>query len=1061
MEFKFKVQQYQTLAADAVADVFKGQPKVDGQQFVRDLGAGFYNKRGQAFIGNFDSLDVDASDGYKNASLTMGSDVLLDNIKKVQDRNGIEHSGKLSNALGACELDVEMETGTGKTYVYTETIFELNKRYGWSKFIIVVPSIAIREGVAKSLSVTERHFADRYGKRIWWFVYNSSRLNELDAFASRSDISVMVINMQAFNAFDESKNKEGRGGDKTARIMFSERDDFGSRRPIDVLAATSPILIIDEPQKMGKKNSATRKAMQQFHPLFSLNYSATHVDHHNEVYVLDALDAYNMRLVKRIEVKGFEVRGMSGTDGYLCLQEIRISPDRPPAAVIELTKRFADGSMKHATRRFSEGDDIFVASGDLEAYRNDFIVAEIVPDQMGALGYVRFRNGEILRCGEVVGDSTGEELRRVQIRETIKSHLQKEEQLYARSIKCLSLFFIDKVANYRAYSDEGEELTVGYGRIFEEEYKAAVEERLSNPRLGDDVPGSYAAYLKQFEPSQVHKGYFSTDKKGRAVDSSVRRGSEDSDDVSAYDLIMHNKERLLSFNEPTRFIFSHSALREGWDNPNVFQICVLKGGDAVKKRQKRRGSETGKRQEVGRGMRLCVNQDGDRQDVAVLGEDMVQKVNLLTVVASESYSSFVNDLQKDIRAELRCRPKRVDAALFQGASVSNGAGATLTLSNADADEIMYALVANRLIDKTGAPTQKFRDEGMSSISADDVSEHLYDFLPEIEKLVQSVYDPSALDDMVGNGLEAKVLSNPLNENFGKKEFQELWNKINFKQAYTVHFDDDELRRKAVDNINRNLMVSKATYRVVTGEQTEKGTPEQLDAKSHFEVSHTETHNLSEVSPIHVKYDLVGEVSKRAKITRRSAAKILAEISSIKFALFKENPEEFIAKVGDAIVDEKATMIVEHISYSRLDERYDAAIFTETMPESMARAYHSKKNVQDYVFPDGTAVKSVERRFAEDLDAADEVVVYAKLPRSFQIPTPVGNYAPDWAIAFKQGSVKHVFFVAETKGSMNTMDLRPIEQAKIACAKKLFASMGDASVEYDVVDSYEKLLELVR
>ena len=1053
MEFKFKVQQYQTLAADAVVDVFKGQPKVDDQQFVRDLGAGFYNKRGQAFIGNFGSPVADASDGYKNAPLTMGSDVLIDNIKKVQDRNGIERSAKLSHALGACELDVEMETGTGKTYVYTETIFELNKRYGWSKFIIVVPSVAIREGVAKSLAITERHFADRYGKRIWWFVYNSSRLNELDAFASRSDISVMVVNMQAFNAFDESKSKEGRGGDRTARIMFSERDDFGSRRPIDVLAATNPILILDEPQKMGKKNSATRKAMQQFRPLFSLNYSATHAEHHNEVYALDALDAYNMRLVKRIEVKGFEVRGMRGTDGYLCLQEVKVSK-AAPVARIEFKKLMANGSVKKVIGSFNEGDDIYVASGELEAYRNDFVVSEIRADQDGTLGYVRFRNGEELRCGEVVGDSAGEDIRRVQIRETIKSHLQKEEQLFSRGIKCLSLFFIDEVAKYRAYSDDGEELTVGYGKVFEEEYAAAVAERLGSPRIGDDAPGSYALYLKQFEPSQVHKGYFSIDKKGHAINSTTKRGSEDSDDESAYDLILKNKERLLSFEEPTRFIFSHSALREGWDNPNVFQICTLKES----------GSETSKRQEVGRGMRLCVNQEGDRQDVGALGEDLVQKVNLLTVIASESYSSFVNDLQRDIRSELRERPKKVTREFLRDFHYVGAGGVKLELDGEQAELVHNVLVKLEYVGLDGGVTDKFKSEGIKreEIEAlpDAARTVIEQKLPLIETALTSVFDSSMLDDMVSNGLEAKVLSNPLNENFGKREFQELWNKINFKQAYTVHFDDDELRRKAVDNINRNLMVSKVTYRIVTGEQAEEGSAEQLESKSHFEMRRTETHNLSEVSPIHVKYDLVGEVAKRATITRRSAARILSEMSPVKFALFKENPEEFIAKVGDAIVDEKATMIVEHISYNRLEERYDAAIFTETMPESMARAYRSKKNVQDYVFPDGTAVKSVERRFAEDLDAADEVVVYAKLPRSFQIPTPVGNYAPDWAIAFKRDKVKHVFFVAETKGSMNTLELRPIEQAKIACARKLFNEIGDADVTYDVVDGYDALLRKV-
>lgn len=1045
MEFKFSIQEYQTRAADAVAQVFEGQPKVEGQQFVRDLGRDV-NASGQQF------MQMEASDGYRNAPLVLNGSVLLENINKVQDKNGIIRSDSLHHALGAVELDVEMETGTGKTYVYTKTIFELNRRYGWSKFIIVVPSVAIREGVAKSLAITERHFAELYGKRIWWFVYNSSRLNELDSFASRNDISVMVINMQAFNAFDEAKSRgEGRGGDKTARIMFSERDDFGSRRPIDVLAATNPILILDEPQKMGKKGSATRRAMQQFRPLFSLNYSATHAEHHNEVYALDALDAYNMRLVKRIEVKGFEVRGLRGTDGYLCLQEIKVSKDKAPVAVIEYTKQLKSGSMKREVRRFNEGDDIYVASGELEAYARDFVVAEIVPDQQGVLGHVRFRNGEEIRCGEVVGDSAGDDLRRVQIRETIKSHLQKEEALYERGIKCLSLFFIDEVAKYRAYDDDGNSLTVGYGKIFEEEYAAAVRERLSNPRTGDELPGSYSAYLSGFTSDQVHKGYFSIDKKGRAIDSKTKRGSEDSDDESAYDLILKNKERLLSFEEPTRFIFSHSALREGWDNPNVFQICTLKES----------GSETSKRQEVGRGMRLCVNRDGDRQDVAALGESMVQRVNLLTVIASESYTSYVTDLQKGIRAELRNRLKKVDASFFQGITVSNGAGATTMLTAEDASELVYALAANHLIDRHGVPTQRFREEGLQPVSADDVSEHLYDFLPQIERLVQSVYDPTALDGMIENGLQAKAASNPLNDNFSKKEFQELWNSISFKHAYTVHFNDDELRRHAIDNIDKNLSVSKVAYRMVTGEQREQGRERELAGGEHFAIQHSETHDLSAAGPVHVKYDLVGEVARRAHITRKSAAAILSGMSKYKFRLFQDNPEEFIAKVSAAIVDEKATMIVDHISYDRLSERYDSAIFTEDMPENLSRAYHAKKNVQDYVFPDGAVERSVERRFAEDLDAADEVVVYAKLPRAFQIPTPVGSYAPDWAIAFKRDAVKHVFFIAETKGSMRSMQLRGVEKAKIDCARKLFNSMNDADVRYDAVDSYESLLELVR
>lgn len=1049
MEFKFTIQDYQTKAAEAVARVFEGQPKVEGFQFVRDLGADRFNAKTATRQMRYE----DAS-GYKNAALALPGDRLLENVRSIQRANGIARSESLHRDLGAVELDVEMETGTGKTYVYTETIFELNKRYGWSKFIIVVPSVAIREGVAKSLQTTERHFAERYGKRIWWFVYNSSRLNELDAFASRSDISVMVVNMQAFNSFDESKSKEGRGGDKTARIMFSERDDFGSRRPIDVLAATNPILILDEPQKMGKRNGATRKAMKQFKPLFSLNYSATHAEHHNLVYALDALDAYNMRLVKRIEVKGIEVRGLRGTDGYLFLRGIKVSKDKPPVASIEFKRLTAGGSVAKATRSFNEGDSIYVASGELEAYRNDFTVAEIVPDQNGLLGFVRFRNGEQIRCGEVVGDSSAEDLRRVQIRETIKSHLEKEERLYERGIKCLSLFFIDEVAKYRAYSDDGDELTVGYGKVFEDEYAAAVKGRLDNPRIGDDEPGSYAAYLARFSPEEVHKGYFSIDKKGHAVDSKVKRGSEDSDDESAYELILRNKERLLSFDEPTRFVFSHSALREGWDNPNVFQICTLKES----------GSETGKRQEVGRGMRLCVDRNGDRQDVAALGEGMVQKVNLLTVVASESYSSFVSSLQKDMRAELRERPKAVTEEFLRDFVLPQGDGPALSMDEREARIVYGFILMSGCIDADGCVSDKFRNEGITEEEIDKLAEPMQQtvrkHLPLISAALTSVYDPSVLEGMIGNGLEAKVASNALNENFRKREFQELWNRINFKQAYTVRFDDEELRRKAIGSIDRNLKVSKVSYRLVVGEQEETAHVGHLDEGSHFSRTSTATKEL-DGSPVHVRYDLVGEVAARAGITRRSAAAILSGISPAKFALFQENPEEFIAKVGDAIVDEKATMVVEHISYSKLEERYDSAIFTEAMPESMARAYRAKKNVQDYVFPDGSAERSVERRFAEDLDAAEEVCVYAKLPRGFQIPTPVGGYAPDWAIAFKAGSVKHVFFVAETKGSMSSLQLRGVEQAKIECARKLFNEMSGRDVRYDAVDSYESLFELVR
>lgn len=1051
MEFKFTVLDYQTRAADAVVKVFDGQPKIEAQSYLRDVGTAAVDKRGQGKLGIIDSADgavTDDGSGFRNAPLRLSGSDLLDNVKKSQRKNGVPVSAELHHDLGAVELDVEMETGTGKTYVYTETMFELKARYGWSKFIIVVPSVAIREGVAKSLQITAKHFHERYGKQLWAFVYNSSRLNEIDSFASRADISVMVINMQAFNAFDASKNKEGRGGDKTARIMFSERDDFGSRRPIDVLSATNPILIIDEPQKMGKKTGATRKAMQQFNPLFSLNYSATHKERHNTVFALDPLDAYNERLVKRIEVKGIEMVGMRGTDGYVYLQDIKVSPTRPPRAVIEFTQQLKGGSLKRTTRTFDELDNIYQASGELETYAHGYRILRIVPDQNGQTGYVEFDSHERLYRGQVANDSSEEDLRRIQIRETIASHLQKEEVLFRQGIKCLSLFFIDEVAKYRVYNEDGIEGVGEYGRIFEEEYARAIAERTSVPTLDDAYDPAYLRYLRSFDAHEVHKGYFSIDKKGRACNSKLKRGSEfaeGEDAVAAYDLILKNKERLLSFEEPCRFIFSHSALREGWDNPNVFQICTLKSsGD----------SDISKRQEVGRGLRLCVDQNGTRQDAALLGRDGVHAVNLLTVIASEGYDSFVKSLQTETASELRERPRRVEHKLFEGAMVSDGA-TEYTLTAADADDIMYALVRGGLVDSHGKPTESFCEGCLEQLPDDCIPEHLGGFLPQIERIVRSTEDSSIKID---NGFEVKVAANKLNDNFHKREFQQLWARINHKHAYTVEFDSEELRRNAVANINANLSVSTPRYRLKQGLQRAEATREQLEGSDGFTgaVSHALAVDAGAVS--NVAYDLVGEVADHARITRGSAASILAGIAPDRFAMFRVNPEEFIVKTAALIVDEKARMVVEHIRYNRVAGEYDAAeIFAEDMPEGLSRALPtSSKGVQDWTVLDS----DIERKFAQDLEESADVCAFAHLPRSFKIPTPVGDYAPDWAIAFNEGSVKHIFFVAETKGSLQSLNLKGVEKAKIRCARKLFEQLGEDDVRYDFVSTYEELMDKV-
>ena len=1045
MPFKFKVQRYQTDAARAVTDVFTGQPNQGAAVYVHDAGRVQTHLGMESLFGGQGML----SEGYGNASVVLTREQLLDNVRRVQRRNGVPESVSLAPGPGAVTLDIYIENATGKTYVYTKTMLELNRLYGWSKFIIVVPSIAIREGVYQSLKNTEQHFFEQYGRAIRYFVYDSHRLTELDSYAQSSDINAMIINMQAFN----TSMKEG-GRSREARIMYSERDEFGSRRPIDVLAANHPIVIQDEPQKMGGK--ATQEGIARFQPLFCLNYSATHKERHDLVYALDALDAYNQRLVKRIEVKGFELKNELATDGYLYLQDILVSATHAPRAVIEYRRLTTSGSTAKRTGRFEERDDIYAASGELEAYREGFTIAEIVPDAFdGQLGYVRFVNGIVLRRGEVHGDSAEHDMRRVQIRETIRSHLEKEEALFARGVKCLSLFFIDEVAKYRQYDEDGNEVLGEYGRIFEEEYARAVEILLQGQQERDGttdssrrvtVGSTYHAYLEGIDAHDTHKGYFSIDKKGRSIDSKVKRGSEESDDESAYDLILRDKERLLSFEEPCRFIFSHSALREGWDNPNVFQICTLKRSD----------SETGKRQEVGRGLRLCVNQGGERQDADVLGDTEVQRVNTLTVIASESYADFVSSLQTDISQALRERPKKVDKNLFSGFTIEPEDGAPYTFTEEDADEIMWALIRGGLIDRHGAPTERFREEGAAALSPDELGEHLYDYIPQIAQLVKSVYDRDALSALVGNGHASKVRGNALNANFRRREFQELWAKINAKHSYTVRFDDEELREHAIKRINKDLIVGRASYAMSIGVQRSRQTRSDLAAGDSFERTSLAYREL-EGDGVSVTYELLGEISRGAAITRRSAAAILKGMSSQKFALFRVNPEEFIARVSKLIVAEKARMIVEHIEYHRLDDHYDADIFMESMPESMSRALSVRRCVQDYVFCDSER----ERRFARDLDdATDTVAVYAKLPRGFTIPTPVGNYAPDWAIAFMEGSVRHVYFIAETKGTLKSSELREVESSKIACATKLFNELSDSDVRYGVATNYDDLLTIV-
>lgn len=1042
MKFNFKIQQYQTDAVDAVVKVFDGQGYHTGLGYTRDLGTNktlyfepyqLSMKVAEEQIDFIRDMDPQDDMGYKNEQIVLSDEQLLKNIQSLQNANNIKQSSSLVKDYGRCSLDIEMETGTGKTYVYIKTMFELNKRYGWSKFIVVVPSIAIREGVKKTFEITADHFMEYYGKKARFFVYNSSNLNQLDNFSAGSGINVMIINTQAFAS---SLKEDGKS--KEARIIYSKRDEFGSRRPIDVIAANRPIIILDEPQKMG--GEVTQKAIRNFNPLFALNYSATHAKQHNLIYVLDALDAFNKRLVKKIEVKGFEVKNFRGTDGYLYLEEIMLSKNKPPMARIELEIAY-NKSINRETRILGVIDDLYYTSQGMEQYKG-YTISEIDPIR----STVTFTNGEVIKTGEVVGDVSESDMRRIQIRETILSHFEKEEKLFNMGIKTLSLFFIDEVAKYRQYDEDGNEILGEYGKMFEEEYLNVLNDNITM----FDTP--YQNYLKSTcsDVCAVHKGYFSIDKKtGRSVDSQLKRGSEFSDDISAYDLILKNKERLLSFEEPTRFIFSHSALREGWDNPNVFQICTLKHSD----------SQTAKRQEVGRGLRLCVNQFGNRMDVESCG-DSVHDINLLTVIASESYKNFVADLQSDIKTVLYDRPTVATSEYFKGKYVKVDDVPTLIDDNI-ANAIEFYLIQNGYVDMKRKVTDKYRDDvAMNTVA--ELPEELKPMSEGIHTLIQAVYDESVLNDMFTDGHETKVKENPLNENFAKKEFQALWKEINHRYAYYVEFDSNELIRKSIEHINNKLFVSQLQYTATVGRQKDEINKYEMERGDSFSGERTRTQTLRHAETSQVKYDLIGKIAEGTVLTRKTVSAILQGLREEKLYMFRNNPEEFISKVIRLIREQKATMIVEHISYNRIEGEFESDIFTaDKSTQSFDKAFRANKAIQDYVFTDGSAEKSIERRFAEDLDAAEEVCVYAKLPKGFYIPTPMGHYSPDWAIAFYEGTVKHIFFIAETKGTMESLNLRPIEQAKISCAKKLFNEMSTSNVKYHDVDSYQSLLDVIR
>lgn len=1014
MKLQFKHQKFQADAAKAVVDVFAGQPYLT-PSYMMDKGSGPYQQS---------MTEEEDFTGWSNhkivPQLTDGQ--ILENIRKIQRRNQIEPSADLE---GRYNLTIDMETGVGKTYTYIKTMYELNKHYGWSKFIVVVPSIAIREGVYKSFQVTQEHFAEEYGKKVRFFIYNSSQLTEIDRFASDNSINVMIINSQAFNA---------RG--KDARRIYMKLDEFRSRRPIDIIAKTNPILIIDEPQSVeGKK---TKETLKQFNPLLTLRYSATHKSDsiYNMVYRLDAMEAYNKRLVKKIAVKGIVESGTTATESYVYLESINLSKS-VPTATIQFDCKGAKG-IRNITRVVSEGYNLYDNSGHMEEYKQGFVVSRID----GRDDSIEFINGIKLYAGDVIGKVSEEQIRRIQIRETILSHIQRERELFYKGIKVLSLFFIDEVAKYKQYDSAGIAHNGIYADIFEEEYNDIINNL--QIKFGED---DYMKYLDSIPAEKTHAGYFSIDKKGKMIDSKLKNKKEKTtDDVDAYDLIMKNKELLLDRNpkrSPVRFIFSHSALREGWDNPNVFQICTLKQSS----------SDVLKRQEVGRGLRLCVNQDGERMDANVLGND-VHKVNVLTVIASESYDSFAKGLQTEIAAAVADRPKAITPELFIGKVIKDERGNEQVVDGDTGRAIHYDMIKNGYIDKKGTLTDKYYEDKANGELK--IAEEVSDSADSVIEIIDSIYSDRSMkpENARSNNVELQVDEDKL----AMPEFKALWSRINSKSVYVVDFDTDELIRKAISSLDSKLRVSKIYFKVEEGAMEDIKSKEDLATGNAFVKDTSGTYQRTITASSNVKYDLIGKIVDDTGLTRKAIIQILQGIQPSVFNQFKDNPEEFIIKAASLINDEKATAIIQHITYDVMDEKYDTDIFTDPTIKGRlgVNAMKAKRHLYDHVVYDSTN----ELEFATELDSNKDVAVYVKLPDGFYISTPVGHYNPDWAIAFYEGTVKHIYFVAETKGSMNSMQLRLIEESKIHCAREHFKAISNNEVVYDVVDSYKSLLDIV-
>jgi len=962
MKLKFQSDlSYQLRAIDSVVQIFRGQP-VRQSNFTVSYGE--------------DAGMIQTTLGIGNR-LDLTTDELLKNVQEIQIRNGLPRS----ETLDGMNFTIEMETGTGKTYVYLRTIYELNKHYGFSKFVVVVPSVAIREGVYKTLQITESHFKELYDRQpLEYFIYDSNKLDKVRNFATSTTIQVMIINIDAFRKSFVDPEKEDK-----ANVIHRTNDRMNGYKPIEFIQQTSPIVIIDEPQSVDT-TPKSKEAIKSLNPLCTLRYSATHVDKYNMIYRLDAVDAYNEKLVKKIEVISIRSEE-SFNQPYIKLVDVK---ERKAKVELDVATR---GKIKRTVKTVKYGDDLFDISGERELYRN-YIIEQIDWTEGNESIEV---NGHLLKLGEKIGDIDDDTIKRHQIRQTIEEHLDKELRLNHRGIKVLSLFFIDKVANYRSYDKDGNPVKGKYAIMFEEEYKKLIQKPKYRTLFKDiDV---------DIDVEKIHNGYFAQDKKGRVKDTNGNTQA----DTDVYNLIMKDKERLLSFEEPLRFIFSHSALREGWDNPNVFQICTLKDSG---------GTYVSRRQEIGRGLRLAVNQKGER--VAD------HNINILTVMANESYEDFVAKLQSEIQEETGITFGKIENHVFAKLVYINQETEEPVQLGYDLSKKLYEDFRSKgYIDQNQKATPLLK-EALENYQV-DISEEFKPWESAILKEVKRLTERLPIKDG-SNKKKVKLNKAVINS----KEFLELWEKIKYKTIYSIDFNSNELIEKSISSIQKMKKIH--PVRIIS----RKDTISKMDRLTGLQTATLKEGVEDDVTIQHPLPDIITELQNRTNLTRKTIVDIL--VGCKRLDDFKNNPQKFIDEVTKIILREMKLILRDGIKYHKLDNDYYAVECfqnEELLAYLNDNAIESTKSPYDHIIFDSDIEESFAKRFETD----ENVKVYVKLPDWFKIETPIGNYNPDWAAVITNNGEEKLYFVIETKGTDVEEFLRTPELAKIEFARKHFAAIN--------------------